>query len=209
MGTLNKLEMRVIQVDDPWFTHLVEGRKTVEGRRALPKGSDLSPGKKIRFKCSHREAIFEIKRVTLYNSLEQYLISEGLRNTLPGVETLEEGLKIYNDWPHECIGIEVRFLYRGESLLSLLGALALSIRLNWDIWYDLLERYELMKRLTKELGREDLLNWLEENEEKVSSNGRIFRDQWPGPYGKCTRDDLKALGLSPEIFTFPDDCIEE
>lgn len=75
---------REIEVSDPWFTHPVEGRKN------LPRWSKLAP--------EDREILFMIKRVSRYPSLNQYLLQEGLRATLPGVTTLEEARKIYYQW---------------------------------------------------------------------------------------------------------------
>ena len=203
--------MDPIEVSDPWFTHLVRGTKTVEGRKASPKWTKLYEGQEITFKLkdSDQTATAKIVRITTYNTLADYLVNEGLRQTLPGKSTLEEGLAVYQEWstPEELqaykfLGIEVRMVpapvptSSAEATLNVIGALAYNIRLTY---YDIKKRCELIKKLARQIDRQDLIDWLDENYEELSENGRIIQG-WPGGYGSCSTHDLMCVGLDLHIF---------
>ena len=114
--------MRVFDVEEHWFDELLRETKTVEGRKASPTWVDIIPGEPVKFRCKEtsREALFEVVRVTIYDSLEDYIACEGLRHCLPGVTTLEEGIKIYQGFftseelqRYKLLAIEVRLVKDG------------------------------------------------------------------------------------------------
>jgi ASC-1-like (ASCH) protein len=99
MGTFPKVKkikckkfVHEMNVDDIWFSHILEGRKTIEGRlckgkyKFIKRDDDIIINQKLRKNISN---------VRFYPSFEEYLRNEELNNCLPGIETIEEGIMIY------------------------------------------------------------------------------------------------------------------
>ncbi len=84
-----------IHCQEPWFSAIKYGRKTVEGRKLSPKYANLKPGQTVRFYCGSDSFNVQIIKVVKYQTLEQYLQTEGFSNVLPGVVCLEDALKVY------------------------------------------------------------------------------------------------------------------
>jgi len=98
MSPLAKL---TIQCDDPWFTHIKNGSKRVEGRKGQPKYKDLAAGDLVQFRCTQepkRDFLAHVERVDFYESLEAYLEGVGISTALPSVSIMEDALKIYSAW---------------------------------------------------------------------------------------------------------------
>jgi ASC-1-like (ASCH) protein len=83
-------------VSSPWYEHIRDGRKTVEGRLCKGLFAGLRAGDKIKiddkrgsYVCAR---VIEVRR---YPTFEEYLSQEGLRITLPGVRSLAEGVAVY------------------------------------------------------------------------------------------------------------------
>jgi len=87
-----------MEVQEPWFGYLVSGQKKVEGRKNSPKWRDLKPSEKVLLTCGKKSQLFLITDVRKYSSIRAYLEQEGLRNCLPGVESIEEGIAVYKQW---------------------------------------------------------------------------------------------------------------
>uniref|UniRef100_A0A9I9DRA0 ASCH domain-containing protein n=1 Tax=Cucumis melo TaxID=3656 RepID=A0A9I9DRA0_CUCME len=80
-----------LYIDEPFFTQLKDGQKTIEGKYALGKYDRLEPGMLIIFnKC----LLFEILDIRRYVSFSDMLESENLQSILPGIESINEGLQI-------------------------------------------------------------------------------------------------------------------
>ncbi|XP_022145214.1 uncharacterized protein LOC111014716 isoform X3 [Momordica charantia] len=80
-----------LYVDEPFFTQLKDGQKSIEAKYDLGKYDRLEPGMLIMFnKC----LVFEISDVRRYVSFSDMLESENLQSILPGVESIDEGLQI-------------------------------------------------------------------------------------------------------------------
>ncbi len=99
-----------INVQEPWFTLIKKGIKTVEGRLNKGKFCNLKINDTITWnnssddiyknlKSSQLASLFKTKivRITKYDSFYKYLIFEGLKNTLPSndINSIESGLNIY------------------------------------------------------------------------------------------------------------------
>jgi len=84
-----------------YFDAIWAGQKTVEARLNSEKYKDLKAGMPIQFTVldSNRIAICIIETINTYPDFKTMLISEGLENALPGIKTLEEGVKIYEAFP--------------------------------------------------------------------------------------------------------------
>ena len=81
-----------LNVQEPYFSLIKNGQKTVEGRLAKDKYFVFNSGDKVVFNDSLE---VEIQALVKYKSFREMLIFEGLKNVLPGVQTLEEGENIY------------------------------------------------------------------------------------------------------------------
>lgn len=89
-----------IDCEDPWFSLLEKGIKPVEGRKGKEKYISLKSGDTIRFQCTNSERSFiaTVQRVDRFNNLVDYLNEVTLEKALPGISTLEEGIRIYSAW---------------------------------------------------------------------------------------------------------------
>ncbi|VVA96312.1 unnamed protein product [Arabis nemorensis] len=88
-----------LHVQEPYFTQLKDGLKTAEGRCAVGDYKRIGSGAFILFnKC----LLLEVQDVHHYTSFSEMLKVEGLAKVLPGVESIEEGVRIYrNFYPEE------------------------------------------------------------------------------------------------------------
>ncbi|XP_010463786.1 PREDICTED: uncharacterized protein LOC104744426 isoform X2 [Camelina sativa] len=87
-----------LHVQEPYFTQLKDGLKTVEGRCAVGDYMRISSGAFILFnKC----LLLEVQDVHHYTSFSEMLRLEGLAKVLPGVESIEEGVKVYRNFYSE------------------------------------------------------------------------------------------------------------
>ncbi len=82
-------------VQEPWFTHIKEGRKTVEGR--LDKGdfSKMKVGETIEWRNKGDKFRVKIIGINKYETFREYLETEGLENCLPNVDMVEDGIAVY------------------------------------------------------------------------------------------------------------------
>ncbi len=122
-------QFRSAECAEPWFTHIREGRKTVEGRKAGGSWRDVQAGETIVINKKERGAIvdsFSVRVVSVARyeagpgALRRFLEGETLGRTLPGIATLEEGEKVYAGLPgwtadsierHGMLGIRVQVLH--------------------------------------------------------------------------------------------------
>lgn len=86
-------------LSEPWFSLIMIDSKTVEGRLNQGDWKEMYEGDKIDFYNEDfglkREYQVVIISKKIYPSFETYLISEGLHKTLPSIEKIEDGLKLY------------------------------------------------------------------------------------------------------------------
>ncbi|XP_042984725.1 uncharacterized protein LOC122313629 isoform X1 [Carya illinoinensis] len=89
---LMKTAVHELHVQEPFFSQLKDGQKTIEGRCAVGDYNRIASGSLILFnKC----VIFEVQDVQWHASFSNMLGAESLAKVLPGVETIEEGVQIY------------------------------------------------------------------------------------------------------------------
>jgi len=97
MSELNKF--RIMNIQEPFFSLLADGIKKVDGRKATEKWLSLKIGEKVIADNEDGEQkLFVITDIRKYPNVREYLINEGLRNTVPGTVTIEEGIDIYRRW---------------------------------------------------------------------------------------------------------------
>jgi len=87
-----------IHCEDPWFSFIRQGIKTVEGRKGTHLYKNIQSGDQIHFTNGTESFKAEVSEVRRYDSLEQYFEDATLERALPGVKSLEEGLAIYHQW---------------------------------------------------------------------------------------------------------------
>ncbi|PRQ26261.1 putative PUA-like domain-containing protein [Rosa chinensis] len=91
LNTLKSVDFE-LHVQEPFFTQIKDGLKTVEGRCNVGPYSRIGSGALILFnKC----LIVEVKEVRSYGSFSDMLQAESLEKVLPGVKTIEEGVQVY------------------------------------------------------------------------------------------------------------------
>ncbi|KAJ0093642.1 hypothetical protein Patl1_26488 [Pistacia atlantica] len=81
-----------LDVQEPFFSLIKDGLKTVEGRCAIDDYNRLRPGSMVLLnKC----IMLEVQTVCHYASFSELLEAESPAKVLPGVKTVEEGMEIY------------------------------------------------------------------------------------------------------------------
>ena len=87
-----------MQCQDPWFSYLKQGIKTVEGRKGTMKNLQIKEGDKIKFVNEKNETFLaEVRRVEKFKTLKAYLAAH-LKSALPGVSHLDKGEDVYLQW---------------------------------------------------------------------------------------------------------------
>ncbi len=88
-----------VNVSEPWFSLIKLGLKTIEGRLDRPPFSDMKKGdtitfhnKDLGFDRSHSVKVASRKK---YATIEEFLQTETVEKTLPGVDNMEDGVKVY------------------------------------------------------------------------------------------------------------------
>ncbi|WP_297417768.1 ASCH domain-containing protein [Thermococcus sp.] len=71
---------------------IAEGGKKIEGRLYDEKRQKIRPGDTIIFE---NRLMCVVKDIRVYSSFGEMLEKEGLENVLPGVESIEEGVRVY------------------------------------------------------------------------------------------------------------------
>jgi len=87
-------------LSEPWFSLMAVGCKTIEGRLNQGDWHSIEEGDQIDWYNDDFGLKREFKTVIIskkvYKCFTSYLITEGLNKTLPTIENLEDGLKIYH-----------------------------------------------------------------------------------------------------------------
>lgn len=90
-----------IHCDDPWFSYLRQGIKTVEGRKSTHSYKKIQAGDQINFSNGTQSFTAEVVEIREYPSIEEYFEDVTLEKALPGIKTIAEGLDIYYQWSSE------------------------------------------------------------------------------------------------------------
>ena len=81
-----------MNVQEPWFTFIKNGDKTVEGRLNKGRFAELKVGDIIIWQ---QECQVKISYIKKYDSFKEMLEEEGLDKVLPGIKTIDDGVKVY------------------------------------------------------------------------------------------------------------------
>jgi len=86
-------------ISEPWFSLIKVGLKTVEGRLNKGDFASLTKGDCIKVVNTDlgfiRNYTIKITSIHKYTSFREYLEKEKLEKCLPGIETIEDGVKVY------------------------------------------------------------------------------------------------------------------
>ena len=88
-----------IDIQEPWFSLIRDGKKKVEGRKGSPKWNNLKAGDTVSFVNNNESFLAKIIGINKYSSLEEFLTTETLSRVLPHIRTIEHGKKIYMSPP--------------------------------------------------------------------------------------------------------------
>ena len=82
-------------VSQPWFTYISDGTKTVEGRRNKGRFKEMKVGDVVVWFNEQTSVKTVITEKNVYLTFREYLTKEGLDKCLPGISTIEKGVKVY------------------------------------------------------------------------------------------------------------------
>ena len=90
-----------IHCEEPWFSLIRQGKKTVEGRKNTHSYRKIKPGDQINFMNGTDSFLASVLEIRKYPSLDEYFKDVTLEKALPGVSTVDEGKNIYYEWNPE------------------------------------------------------------------------------------------------------------
>ena len=93
-----KMQKYTEKLSEPWFTLISLGLKTVEGRKHKGIFKAMQVGDIIEwtnYDFGPRSIQTRVVRKAVYQTFEEYLTTEGLQRCLPGMPSIEQGLKVY------------------------------------------------------------------------------------------------------------------
>lgn len=113
-----KISMVNLSLQQEYFNAIRLGLKTVEGRLNSPKFNDLKVGMNINFTCmiTHELIVCSVQAINIYANFKDMLTTEGLKNMLPKITSINEGVTLYESFPGYREGVKK------------LGALAIKIK---------------------------------------------------------------------------------
>ncbi len=91
-------KLHMIECEEPWFSLIRSGAKPLTGRKNSPKYQNIRPGDAIELFCKEQRFRAKCADIKKFASIEEYLNAVTVEKALPGVETMEEALKVYSKW---------------------------------------------------------------------------------------------------------------
>jgi ASC-1-like (ASCH) protein len=82
-----------INVNEPYKTFILEGKKTVEGRLNKGKFSDAKIGDVLQIDPEGQQ--FKIIGKNIYLSFKEMIEMEGIENVIPGKENINDAVDVY------------------------------------------------------------------------------------------------------------------
>ncbi len=89
---------RDMQVSPPWVNRIFDGSKRVEVLTNRPNSWGLIKScdqLKVIHKLTKETRLFRVVEIRIYDSLEECCIAEGVRNILPGCQTIAQAQGVY------------------------------------------------------------------------------------------------------------------
>lgn len=92
---------QTMNVQNPWFTYIKQGRKKIEGRLNKGKFAELKVGDIINWENAGETVRTMLTRIGHYKTFADMITHEGLRNVLPDVKDLDAGVAVYRQFYSE------------------------------------------------------------------------------------------------------------
>ena len=113
----NQKQTLALHCQEPWFSFLRYGIKTIEGRKNSPKYSKLKNGDILRFFNGDEWFYAKVVKISKYRSMKEFIKQNDLNNILPGIKNFEDAMKVYTQWTsfeelnkYEFLGIHIELL---------------------------------------------------------------------------------------------------
>jgi len=92
-----------IHISEPWFSYIVSGKKIAEGRPNKSLFAKFKPKDILTIfnKQLQQRFDFEVTEILKYDTFKDMLTDLGITNVLPGIKTIEDGVKVYRQWYNE------------------------------------------------------------------------------------------------------------
>jgi ASC-1-like (ASCH) protein len=90
-----------IKVSEPWFGYIGNGTKTWEGRLNKGRFSYFDVGTRLKVILEGNPSKYhylEIVEIRLFDTFEDALMDIGIEQVLPGIDSYEEGVRIYEQF---------------------------------------------------------------------------------------------------------------
>ena len=88
----------IINVQNPWFTLIKQGRKTIEGRLNKGQFAQLKVGQIVMWENAGQTVKTKLVRIEKYDTFSDMLANEGLRHVLPDITTIKDGVDVYRQF---------------------------------------------------------------------------------------------------------------
>lgn len=110
-------------IDDVWLHHIGQGTKTIEGRLGnLISTNSIKPGMVVKWSSrnvNNTRCVFTVvQKIRRYDSIASMLHAEGIGNVLPGTDSVEEGVEVYQHYysdadveRHGMVALHLRLLH--------------------------------------------------------------------------------------------------
>ena len=82
----------VLRIQEEFLWHIMQERKTVEGRIAKSGMLNVFPGEILRFECGCQHVDVKVLAMVKYMSFKEMLENEGLMNCLPDCADIDSGV---------------------------------------------------------------------------------------------------------------------
>ncbi len=159
----NKIENKeVIELDcqEPWFSALKNGEKTIEGRKDSLKYKNIKEGSIIKFKNNNNSFLTEVLKIVKYENIRKYLENNNLSKIAPFSNNIDEVEKMYRDMVNdidnqEFMAIHVKRIYNKITVYTtrpdtLFGASFIGISANHPIAEELAKNNNDIKNFIEE-----------------------------------------------------------
>lgn len=91
--TIKKNEKHeIMHVQEPWFSHIKEGRKSIEGRLNKGRFAALKKNQIVIWQNGDKKVKTKIVDIFNYKTFRQMIEQEGLKHSLPGIDTVDNGV---------------------------------------------------------------------------------------------------------------------
>ena len=109
-------DIYTMRIQNPWFTYIKNGEKTIEGRPNVGKHATFKPKQHIKIMNKEESLMVEIVGILHYASFSDLFTYEGIENILPGKNEVD-GIQVYRQWYSEekerefgVIGLRLRLM---------------------------------------------------------------------------------------------------